>query len=359
MRKNINKLFIYENIQQVERLRIPENRDLNKGVRLNRNERVEDFPKNLLLRIFKNVKKYDLGKYPDQSLIYFHLSKYLKIKKENILLSSGIDGSLKSIFEIFLKPNDKIAYLSPTYAMYEVFSRVYKINLISISYDQNFKLDKSKLIKTIKSGIKIIFIPNPNQPIEDNLSLKDLDLIAKLCMQQKVVMVVDEAYHMFGSQSAVKLINKYENVIILRTFSKSFGLPSIRLGYFLANKKIIKILNTFRLSYESNFLTDHVAIFFLKNKHIVQNYINKVKKGRDFIKNELIKLNLKVIGGKSNYLLVLFKNKDSYQKIHDKLTQNKIYVKGNYKGNLENGILFTCAPIKIMKKLLKFIKKNL
>ena len=90
-------------------------------------------------------------------------------------------------------------------------------------------------------------------------------------MQQKVVMVIDEAYHMFGSQSAVKLINKYENVIVLRTFSKSFGLPSIRLGYFLANKKIIKILNTFRLSYESNFLTDHVAIYFLKNKYIVRS----------------------------------------------------------------------------------------
>ena len=124
MKQNKKKLFIYDNIQKVERLRISENRDLNKGLRLNRNEKVEDFPKNLLLKIFKNVKKYDLGKYPDQSLIYFHLSKYLKIKKENILLSSGIDGSLKSIFEIFLKPNDKIAYLSPSYAMYEVFSRV-------------------------------------------------------------------------------------------------------------------------------------------------------------------------------------------------------------------------------------------
>ena len=172
-------------------------------------------------------------------------------------------------------------------------------------------------------------------------------------------MVVDEAYHMFGSQTASSLINKFENLIILRTLSKSFGLPSIRLGYILSNKKIIKIFNTFRLSYESNFLVDQVAIYFLRNIKIVKNYILKVKQGRDFIKSELKKNNLKVIGGESNYLLLIFKNENIYKKVYHALHVSKIYVKGGYKGILKNAILFTCGPKKTMKILLKIIKKNI
>ena len=359
MKKNKKKLFVFDNFDTIERFRIPENRDLNQGIRLNRNERVENYPQNLLAKIFKKVKSYDLGKYPDQSLIYQYLSRYLKVKKENILLSSGIDGSIKSILEIFLKPNDKIACLNPSYAMYNVYSKIFKLNLIQIPYDKNFKLDKIKLIKTIKSGIKVLFLPNPNQPIEDNLSLKDLKILAKTCERFKVLMVVDEAYHMFGSQTSLSLISRFENVIILRTFSKSFGLPSIRLGYILSNKNIIKIFNTFRLSYESNFLTDKVVTYFLQNIKIVENYIKKVKQGREFIKSELRKINLKVIGGKSNYLLIIFENETIYKKIYGELNHNKIYVKGGYKGVLKNAILFTCGPKKTMKILLKTIKNNI
>lgn len=357
--KKIKKLFVFDKINIVDRIRILEKRDLNKGIRLNRNERVEDFPQGLLSKIFKKVKKYDLGKYPDQSLIYEYLSKHLKINKEKILLSSGIDGSLKSIFEIFLKPGDRVAYLSPSYAMYAVYSKIYNINLLSIPYDNNFKLDKTKLINIIKRGIKVLFIPNPNQPIEDNLDLKELTSLAKICKVHKVLMVVDEAYHMYGAESAQSLINKFENLIVLRTLSKSFGLPSIRLGFILSNKKIIKIFDTFRLSYESNFLVDHVAIYFLKNIQIVKNYILKVKNGRDFIKSELKKINVKVIGGASNYLLVIFKDEKTYKKIYKILSLKKIYVKGGYNGKLKNGILFTCGPKIIMKKLLNIVKKNI
>lgn len=359
MKNKKNKKFVYENTNIITRVRIPENRDLIKGLRLNRNERVENFPQYLLSKIFKKIKNYELGKYPDQNLIYKHLSNYLKIKNENILLSSGIDGSLKSIFEIFLKPNDKIAYLSPSYAMYAVYSKIFKIKILPIPYDTDFNLEKKKLFECIKKGIKILFLPNPNQPIEDNLSLEDLEKLVKLCKRHKVLMVVDEAYHMYGSQTASSLIKKYENLIILRTFSKSFGLPSLRLGYILSNKNMIKILDTYRLSYESNLLVDKVAIYFLQNKKLVNNYIIKVKQGRDFIKNELKKINLRVIGGRSNYLLVIFNNDKEYNKAYKSLLTHKIYVKGGYKGILKNGILFTCGPKKFMKRLLAIIKKNI
>ena len=95
------KDFIYnkKKINLISRIRIAENRDLKKGIRLNRNERVENFDKAIISKIFKNSKDYDLGKYPDQSKIYNTLSKFLRFKKENLLITSGIDGSIKSMLK--------------------------------------------------------------------------------------------------------------------------------------------------------------------------------------------------------------------------------------------------------------------
>jgi histidinol-phosphate aminotransferase len=355
------KDFIYnkKKVNLISRIRIPENRDLKKGVRLNRNERVENFDTKIISKIFQKTQDYDLGKYPDQSRIYNILSKFLRLKEENLSITSGIDGSIKSIFEIFSDKNDRVGVLSPTYAMYEVYSNLFKTKIYKISY-QNFKLDRKKLHQVIKDRkVKIIFIPNPNQPIEDNLSLKEIEKICKECKKNKILLVIDEAYHMFGSQTAAKLCLKYENIVILRTFSKSFGLPSIRLGYVIAHKKIIQIFNSYRLSYESNFLSDTVAEYFIKNFSIIKKYNKQIIQGREYLKLELKKLRIQVIGKKANFLLINFRNKKILKNILNSLKSNKIYVKSNYKGDLSNCILVTCGNINTMKKLLKIIKNNI
>ena len=356
------KKFVYESsfLSSAARVRIEENRDLKNGICLNRNERVEHYPKNILSSIFKDVKNYELGLYPNQSRIYLALENFLKIKKQNFLLSSGIDGSLKSIIEIFLKKGDKVSFIEPSYAMYGVYSKIYKLKAKVIDYDNNnLKLNKKKIYRLIRNGIKVLFLPNPNQPIEDNFSLSEITKLCKLCKKYKVLLVIDEAYYMFGSVTAIKLIKKFSNLLILRTFSKSFGLPSVRLGYIVGDKKIISILNSYRLSYESNLLSDSAVIYFLKNIKLVKNYIQKVIRGRDYFKNNILKLGIKVIGGKSNFLLLQFDSRLTAMRIYTILLENKIYVKGNYSQPLTNCILLTCGPINIMRKVLNVIKNNI
>ena len=164
---------------------------------------------------------------------------------------------------------------------------------------------------------------------------------------------------MYGVSSAKNLCKSFENLIVLRTFSKSFGLPSIRIGYIISSKKIIELLSTYRLSYESNFLSDTVAIYFLKNKRLVKNYINKVIAGRELVKKTLKKFGLEVYGKSSNCLLIRFNNQRQYLKITKALKNKKIYVKGNYSGILKDCILITCGPIDYMKKFLRVVDTNL
>ena len=331
----MKRKFVFEKkeLSFIKRLRIPENRDLKNGLRLNRNERVDNFEKSILEKIFK------------------------KVKKENVLISSGSDGSIKSIFEIFLSKNDKVAVLSPTYAMYQVYSDIFKTKLIKIGYNKDYKLNRKQLIDIInRKNIKVLFIPNPNQPIEDIISKNEMTKLCKICNKKKILLVVDEAYYMFGAPTAASLIKKFNNIIILRTFSKSLGIPSVRFGFILANKKIISIMNSYRLSYESNFLTDTVVKYFIDNFQIIKNYINKVKIGREYVRNECKKLGFNVIGKYSNFLLIDFRNNLLKKKLIKKLNNKKIYVKSNYTGILQNTILVTCGSKQIMKKFIKTLK---
>jgi histidinol-phosphate aminotransferase len=361
----MKKKFIFDtkelkHINSIFRTRIAEDRNLSKGLRLNRNERVLNFSKNLLSNIFKKTKGYDLAKYPDQTLIYKHLSTYLKLKENNFYITQGIDGAIKNIFEIFTKANDKILCLYPTYAMYEVYSKIFKTKIKNITYNsKTFKLEINDLIDEIKKKPKILFLPNPNQPIEDNLSYGQLDKLCSLCKRNKVVLVIDEAYYMFGSSSAKNLIFKYNNLIVLRTFSKSFGLPSIRLGYVISSSKIIHILKTFRLSYETNFLTDTVAIYFLKRLKLIRSYNNQVKIGREYLSKKIKNLGFDVIGKKSNFLLINFKNENICKNVYKGFVKDLIYVKGSYKYPLNSCLLLTCGPKNLMKKVYLSLKKNI
>ena len=162
---------------------------------------------------------------------------------------------------------------------------------------------------------------------------------------------------MFGCKSAINLYKSFDNILILRTLSKSFGIPSVRFGYIVGKEKVIKILDAYRLSYESNFLTDHVVKFFIKNSNYINSYITRINKGRDFLKKELQKLNFEVYGGQANFLLINFKNDLLKDKIVKSLNKNKIYTKSNYINELSSCILVTCGFRNTMNKLLKIVKK--
>ena len=350
-----SKIKINPNLKRVRTL---ENRDLKNGLRLNRNERVLNYQNNLLEKIFKKNQRYNLAKYPDHSQLYNNISKFFKIKKKNFLLTSGIDGGLKTIFETLTKPGDKICALYPSYGMYEVFSKIFKTKFIKINYNlDSLKLNKRELEDQIKKKPKILILPNPNQPIEDYLTLDYLKKITLMCKKNKVILVIDEAYFMFGSKSSIGLVKNYKNLIILRSFSKSFGLPSIRLGFMITHSENIKFFDLYRLTYESNYLTDTVANYFLTKKKLVLNYNKSVVLGRNYLKKKLINLGLNVTGAKSNFLLIKFKNKKITNFIENKLKKRKIYVR-SYSKNMRNFLLITCGPKEIMKTVFNEIEKH-
>ena len=171
--------------------------------------------------------------------------------------------------------------------MYYVYGKLFETNIKHIKYNlEDFSLNKFELFNSIEE-IKLLFIPNPNQPIEDNLDNNFLEKVATECLENDVLLVIDEAYFGFGCSTAKSLLSDYPNLLIMRTFSKAFGMPSIRVGYMMGEKRLINLLSQKRVSYETTQYSAHIAINLLKNIKYIEEYNNSICKSREMLVKDI------------------------------------------------------------------------
>ena len=346
-----------KHLLDLRRDRIPEDRDLEEGLRLNRNERVDSWPKDFLVEVFKNKPDYYLSIYPDLSPLYKKISNFCNVKEDNLLVTSGIDGALKTIWEVSTKESDSVGVLGPTYAMYGVYSRIFKTALTEISYDPHtLKLKWKDLIDFIKSKPKVVFIPNPNQPIEDNLDLNQIADVTKRAKDSGTLIVMDEAYFLFGAETAIDLIEEHHNLVVTRTFSKGFGVPSIRTGFIASNEENMNIISKTRFAHEANALNTAVVEYLLDNYEIVDAYIKQVIESRNSLREKIRAIGLNCFGEKANYLLIDLVSNEACKNVERFLKENLIYVKANFPSPWDQYILITVGPEVLMDRFFNKLK---
>ena len=344
-------------LQKIKRMRVSEGRNLKNGLRLDRNEKVDIWPPDFLQKVFFEKPGYFLSVYPESSPLYEKLAKFHSVEIENITLSSGIDGALKSIFEIMTSPGDVVGVLSPTYAMYKIYSNLFQVQLHEIGYGEDLSLNVSNIKAFLEKKPSVLFIPNPNQPIESSLTQKEIEEIAQIALENNVLLVIDEAYALFGCDTAIPLITRYQNLVVTRTFSKAFGVPSIRLGYMLSNPENIEMLSKTRLAHESNSVCNAIAEYLLDHYEIVDNYIKEAIEGREFVRGKLLAAGYAVHGSVGNYLLIDLKNPELAEKVVAELRNALVYVKGPWSPPWNKYITITVGPVHLMEKFLDAFTK--
>ena len=359
MKKNSPNL-LNQHLLKFNRFRMGIGRDVINGLRLDRNEKVDNWPKNFYKKVFHKLPDSFWSTYPDHNSIYVKLAKFLRVKEDQILISSGMDGSICHIFNFLTKPGDYVGVLSPTYAMYYVYSKIFKTKLFKFENYKNLVLQFNNDLKIfLRKKPRLLFIPNPNQPIENYFKLKELEKIILKCQKVGCLVVIDEAYYMFGSKSSIQLIKKYSNLIVLRNFSKAFGVASARIGITVSSNKIMKLLSNARPAHEIPSPSIAIGEYLLDNIHIVKKSAKEVVMGRNYCKKELSKLNIKCKGSYGNYLLIDLKDRNTKSSICKNLKKNKIYIKNFNDKILENYILITVGPVSSMRKFLKVFRGSL
>ena len=334
-----------KHLKNLNRSRAVVHSDRNDGLYLDRNERVENYSKDVISELLKSISNIHLNKYPELLPFYEKLSNWRSIPKEQIYITEGVSGAIKSLMETITSPGDNIVCPYPTFALYSVYSKMFQLEHRDVSYTDDYQLDKDLLLKKIDENTAIVFLPNPNIPISGTLDLEELRIIAYQCQKTNTFLVIDEVYYPFGGPTAISLINDFDNIFVMQSFSKAFGLAGIRLGYLLGSAENIDYVSKTRTGYETNSISIGIASFFIDNYHLVENYILQVKEGFEYLKNELDKNGLKYDGGnEGNFIYVDLGSTDLSLQIVSKLHDRKIYIRGGWGGVFSKGVLITGAP---------------
>ena len=328
---------MFNNLKNINRIQIEDKRDKEKNLYLNRAERVEK------IKIKENIFNFDeLGFYYDISPLYKKISKYLNIDTTNILITNGAEEAIRYVFNILLTKNDTIMFPIPTYGMYHVFCNIYNINKILLDYDNNFKINKSKLYENLNK-IKVFFLPNPSH-IEDIFLEEEIIKIANILKINNGYIIIDETYYGFGAKTMINLIKKIKNIFIIRSFSKTFGLPSIRVGCLIGNEYNMNLISNYKPAYEISYPSLKIAEYFLDNIDIIDKYNFECIQGKQYLIQILEKYNI-FYNGINNYLInIKINNEKNINKICEYLEKEHIYIKNN-----KNYISITIGPIKYMK----------
>ena len=345
----------FQNLRSLVRTRVSENRS--DRLRMHRNEKINNWPKELRKDILGTLPDSFLQRYPNHGPFYNKLSEFLGLPENRFVVTSGIDEAAKSLLFLCCAPGDNYVAVWPGYAMYGVYGQMVGANMTSITYDPHNYMNPSELLKLFPEDCKLAFIPNPSQPVENYFPLKDMRYIAKECAERNILLAIDEAYHFFGSDTAVPLTDEFDNVVVLRTFSKAFGAAGLRLGYVIGSELSLAPLAAFRIAHEANGFGYHVGEKLLAHfEDHVSHSIADVCEGRDFFREQCLNNKLKAWGSFGNFVLVEFDSKNQADVIVQGLEECDIVVRGNLPGKLEKSIMITCGPIATMRQIFDLVR---
>jgi len=275
----------------------------------------------------ENPFKSVVNRYPDpqQTALKTLISTQKNVPTNQILLGNGSDEVLDLIFRAFCEPNqDSILSLPPTYGMYNVLANLNAIENIQVPLFSNFELEVDKILASVKTNTKLLFICSPNNPSGNTV---DCTAIEQLLGTFNGLVVIDEAYIDFTNEASwTKRLNSYPNLIVTQTLSKAYGLAGIRLGICYASQEIIAILNKIKPPYNINTLTQNAAIKALNNINKVADQIKTVLQERNRLVKafETFTFIKKIYPSEANFILIKV---DDANKRYDELIKKGIVVR--------------------------------
>jgi histidinol-phosphate aminotransferase len=330
-----------------------------KKIWLDKNENTDEDLAKYIKNILINIKYSYFNTYPDLKKLYIKLSKNIAISPKKILLTNGSDGGIRSVFESFVNPNDLILRTEPTFAMYSIYSKIYKAKEILLKYNTNYSLDINFIIETLRlKKPKLLCLPNPDSPTGQIIVQKSIDQILNVALKSRTFVLLDEAYYEYYKKTNIYNVNKYKNLIITRTAGKAYGLSGARIGYLVANEAIIQKLHQTKPMYEVNYIGAELFYMLLKKKNnkFVEKIIKQHLASKKYFELELKKLNFHFVKTYSNFVIVDFGLKTRNILLHlKKICYFRYFKEGLLKGKVRFSLTNMTNFIKIIKVIKKVI----
>ncbi|MCS7095508.1 MAG: histidinol-phosphate transaminase [Candidatus Bathyarchaeota archaeon] len=295
-------------------------------LKLDSNENFFIPKENLQKILFEVVREIDPRIYPqeEEQELRERISAYVKSPRECIALGNGSDEIMERITRTFLREGDQAITVQPTFSMYKHAVKLQRAELIEVPLREDFSLDTEAILSKTTRRTKILFLCSPNNPTGNQFALED---IKNLLENFPGIIVIDEAYAEFARSSVASLCEDFDNLIVLRTFSKAFGLAGLRLGYCISNERVTTILaRNVGLPYPVNLIALKSGVKILENMELVEDAIQRLIKERTRLIEELNKVTgVKAFDSKANF--VMFTTEKSMEKVYQALLRRGIIVK--------------------------------
>lgn len=279
------------------------------------------------------------NRYPDplQKELKEKISRVKGVPPQNIFLGNGSDEAIDLLFRVFCEPaQDKVLICPPTYGMYEVSAHIHNVDIVRVNLLPNFELDVEQILESLTPSVKLLFICSPNNPTANSFHADDVELLVQ---KFNGIVVIDEAYINYSRQkSAIRWLTEYDNLVVLQTFSKAWGLAALRLGMAFASETIIHYLNKVKPPYNINIATQQYALEALDNIQWVNEHIRQTVALREALITELktLPLTQKVFPSDANFILLRVTDAPG---LYKHLVENGIIVRDRSKVQLCEGCL--------------------
>jgi len=306
-------------------------------IKLDANENPYGFPPEVLVQVFREVNPEDLCRYPDASAVALRksLSDYISVKPENIMVGNGSDELILNLMLSF-GTGAKFAVATPTFSMYGVHGRIASGAMYEVPrFLDDFRIDVEGLISAASNpDVKVVVITSPNSPTGN---ATDPGEIEKVLKKANALVVVDEAYNEFGGESCVPLLDSYANLVILRTFSKAFGMAGLRVGYLLADTLVMNELLKVKQPYNLNVFSQAAASLVMRNLPLFRERIKKILQEREKLYAELSQIpGVKPYPTQANF--IMFRTELPAAHIYNGLLEQGVLIR-NVEGHLLPGCL--------------------
>ena len=292
---------------------------------------------------------------PDVKPLVEALAEYYHVKPSQVFVGVGSDDVISMAFMTFFNGTKPILFPDVTYSFYDVWADVYRIPYRTVPLDENWRI-RPEDYRQENGGI---IFPNPNAPTGVYEPLDKVEEIIR--SNPDVVVMVDEAYIDFGGESALPLLEKYENLLVVQTFSKSRAMAGMRIGYCIGNEKLIGYLNDVRFSvnsYTMNRPAQILGVEAVKDDAYFKATTAKIIATRERVKGELKKLGFTFPDSKANFIFASHEAKPA-KEIFQALRNADIFVRYWDKPRINNSLRITVGTDEEMDKLIEFLKNYL
>jgi histidinol-phosphate aminotransferase len=281
-------------------------------------------PRNFLSNLVKEIAdEVDLRLYPSGEvymLLMREISSLLNVSVESIVIGNGSDDLIALLVKVLAKRG--IITTNPTFRIYRWAAEVFNVKVYESMLTVDFNIDVNNILR-FNDVADLCFICSPNNPTGNQFRIDDLE---KLINEFNGVVAIDEAYVDFADYSAINLLSKYDNLVIIRTFSKGFGLASFRLGFLVTSYKLADKLRSSLPPFNVNTISVLMGVKIIKNRGIIEEAIKKLKIERERLINALNTINgVKPFNSKANF--IFFKTRINANSIYNYLCRNNVFVR--------------------------------